>query len=142
MSLTQLLLMIHLYCIAITLGIGFADRISYGVSDRLGGDMAKGIFGLRDALRPYLDFFIVALLASGLLLFWAKYNMHTPNPWFHIKMSAVVIWIVFYVLLRLRIHKMKAMKDASLAKLARTYAWLASFASTAALILAVMTFAA
>jgi len=115
--------------------------VSYRVSDKLGGDKAQGIFALRDALRPFLDFFVVTILASGFALFWAKYSMHAPNAWFHTKMAAVAVWIVLYILLRLRIRKIKATKDMTLAKLARTYAWFASAASTFALICAVMAFA-
>jgi len=141
MSLTQIALIIHLFCIAMALGIGFSNIVGFRVARGLGDDKALGIAAQREALIPYVDIFFVLIIASGLLLFSAKYNFHAPNVWFHIKMAAVLVWIICYVLMRLRIMKFLAARDMSLVGLIRTYSHIGIGAATLALVFAVMAFA-
>ncbi len=141
MSLTQFLLIIHLLCIALGLGIGFSNLVGFRVAKNLGGDMAKGIAAHRESLIPYNDIVFVLIIATGLALLSIKYNMQVPSPWFHAKMAAVVVWIICYVLMRLRIRKFLAARDVSLVALIRTYAHVMIAAVVVALICAVMAFA-
>ena len=142
MSLTQFLLIVHLLSIALMLGIGFSNIVGFRVAKGLGGDMAKGIASHREALIPYGDILFVTIIASGLLLLSVKYNMQVPSPWFHVKMAAVIIWVVAYVLMRLRVRKFLASRDMNLIARIRLFAHIAITAATAALICAVLTFAA
>ena len=142
MGLTQFLLIIHLLSIALMLGIGFSNIVGFRVAKGLGGDMAKGIASHREALIPYGDILFVTIIASGLLLLSVKYNMQVPSSWFHVKMAAVIIWVVAYVLMRLRVRKFLASGDMSLIARIRLFAHIAITAATAALICAVLTFAA
>jgi uncharacterized membrane protein len=142
MSLTQFLLIVHLLSIAFMLGIGLSNIVGFRVAKGLGGDMAKGIASHREALIPYGDIFFVTILASGLLLLSVKYNMQVPSPWFHVKMAAVLIWVVCYVLMRLRVRKFLASRDMSLVPRIRMFAHIVLTAVVAAIICAVMAFAA
>jgi hypothetical protein len=141
MTLTQLLLIIHLLALAFALGIGLSNIVGFRVAKNLGGDKALGIAAHRESLVPYGDVFFVTILASGLLLFATKYNLHVPSPWFHAKMAAVVIWVIVYLLMRLRIAKFLAARDISLVSLIRTYMHIVLAAATVAQICAVMAFA-
>jgi hypothetical protein len=141
MSLNQILLIIHLFCIAMALGIGFSNIVGFRVAKGLGGDKALGIAAHRESLIPYGDIFFVLIIASGLILFSTKYAMQAPNVWFHVKMAAVLAWIVSYVLMRWRIRKFLATRDMSLIRLIRTFAHVAISGATLALVFAVMSFA-
>jgi hypothetical protein len=142
MSLTQFFLIIHLLAIAMALGIGFSNIVGFRVAKGLGGDMAKGISAHRESLIPYGDVFFVTIVASGMILLWGIGGPQGLSPWFHAKLAFVAIWMIVYVLMRLRIRKFLASRDVSLITLIRTYAHLAIASATVALICAVMTFAA
>jgi hypothetical protein len=142
MSLTQLLLIFHLLAISLGLGIGFSNLVGFRVAKSLGGEKAMGIGAHRESLLPYGDVIFVTILASGMLLLWLKYDMQVPSPWFHAKMAAVVVWVVCFVMMRLRVRKFIASRDTALLPLVRTYAHVMITAVTVALICAVMAFAA
>jgi hypothetical protein len=142
MSLTQLLLIFHLLAISLGLGIGFSNLVGFRVAKSLGGEKALGIGAHRESLLPYGDVIFVTILASGMLLLWLKYDMQVPSPWFHAKMAAVVVWVVCFVMMRLRVRKFIASRDTALLPLVRTYAHVVITAVTVALICAVMAFAA
>lgn len=142
MSLVQALLIIHLVCIAMVLGIGFSNIVGLRVARKLGGEKAMGIAAHREALIPYADVFVVLVLVSGLLMLWAIGGGQGLPVWFFIKMGAVAIWLLAYVLMRLRIRKFLASRDMSLLGLIRTYAHVGITAAVLALVFAVLTFAA
>lgn len=142
MSLTQLFLIIHLFSIALLLGIGFSNIVGFRVAKGLGGDMAKGIAAHRESLIPYGDIVFVTIIASGLILLWGIGGGQGLSPWFHVKMAAVAIWAICYILMRLRIQKFLKVRDITLVARIRLFAHIAITAATAALICAVMAFAA
>ena len=141
MNLLQGLLIIHLFCIAMMLGIGFSNLVGFRVAKKLGGDKALGIAAHREALIPYADVFVVLVLLSGLSMLWTIGGGQGLPVWFHIKMGAVAIWLLAYILMRLRIRKFLASRDMSLLGLIRTYAHVAIAAAGLALVFAVLTFA-
>jgi len=141
MTLTQFFLIIHLLSIALVLGIGFSNIVGFRVARTVGGEKAQGIAAHREALIPYADLLVVLVLASGLSLLWAIGGAQGLPVWFHIKMAAVAVWILAYILMRLRIRKFLANRDMSLLGLIRTYAHVGISAAVLALICAVLTFA-
>jgi len=141
-SLTQVFLIIHLLAIAFALGIGFSNIVGFRVAKDLGGDKALGIATHRESLIPYSDIFFVTIIASGLILLWGIGGGQGLSIWFHVKMGVVLVWVVCYVLMRLRIRKFLASRDMSLIALIRTYSHIAISAATLALVCAVMAFAA
>ena len=141
MSLTQFFLIIYLLSIALVLGIGFSNIVGFRVARTAGGEKALGIAAHREALIPYADILVVLVLASGLTLLWAIGGAQGLSVWFHIKMAAVAVWILAYILMRLRIRKFLANRDMSLLGLIRAYAHVAISAAVLALICAVLTFA-
>ncbi len=139
---TKIFLIIHLFSIAMALGIGFSNIVGFRVAKSLGGDKAQGISAHRESLIPYGDIFFVTLIASGLVLLWSVSGAGSLGPWFHAKMAFVAIWVLAYVLMRLRIMTFLASRDVSLVSLIRTYLHVVVGAATVALICAVMAFAA
>lgn len=142
MSLIQVLLIIHLISIAMMLGIGFSNLVGFRVAKKLGGDKALGIAAHRESLIPYGDIFVVLVLLSGLTMLWAIGGGRGLPVWFQIKMGAVAIWLLAYILMRLRIRKFLASRDMSLLSLVRTYAHVAITSAVLALVFAVLTFSA
>ena len=141
MSLTQFLLSVHLLCVAAVIGIGLTNIVGFRVARSAGGEKAAGIAAQREALLPYADGFFVLLLLSGVGLLWAIGGPATLPFWFHLKMAAVALWAICYILMRLRIRKLLATKDMSLIGLVRTYAHIGITGAVLAVIFAVMTFA-
>lgn len=141
MSVTQLFLIIHLLSIAFMLGIGFSNIVGFRVAKGLSGDMAKGIASHREALIPYGDIFFVTILISGAILLWGIGGGQGLSPWFHVKMAAVAIWVIGYVLMRLRIITFLKSRDLSLIPRVRMFAHIAIAAASIALICAVLAFA-
>ena len=142
MSLLQILLIIHLFCIAMVLGIGFSNIVGFRVAKNLGGEKAMGIAAHREALLPYADIFVGLVLISGLTMLWSIGGGQGLPIWFHIKMGAVAIWLLAYILMRLRIRKFLTSRNMSLLGLIRTYAHVAITAAVLALVFAVLTFSA
>ncbi len=142
MSLTQFLLIIHLLAISIGLGIGFSNIVGFRVAKNLGGDMAKGIAAHRESLIPYGDIFFVTILVTGGLLLWSIGGTQGLSPWFHVKMAAVAVWVVVFILMRLRIRQFLASRDMSLVPRIRLLSHILITAVVAAIICAVLTFAA
>ena len=66
MSFTQIFLIIHLFCIAMALGIGFSNIVGFRVAKGLGGDKALGIAAQRESLIPYADIFVILIVAFKL----------------------------------------------------------------------------
>ena len=142
MSLLQFSLSVHLLCIGLGLGVGFSNLVGFRVAKGLGGDKAMGIAAHRESLIPYGDTFFVLIILSGVTNLWAIGGASGLNFWFQTKMVAVVVWIVAYVLMRLRIRKFLATRDMSLVALIRTYAHVVITAVVLAVIFAVLTFSA
>ena len=142
MSLIQFALSVHLLCIGLGLGISFSNLVGFRVAKGLGGEKAMGIAAHRESLIPYGDTFFVLIILSGVTMLWAIGGPSGLKFWFQFKMVAVAVWIVVYVLMRLRIRKFLATRDMSLVALIRTYAHVVITAVTLAVIFAVLTFAA
>ena len=142
MSLLQFSLSVHLLSIGLGLGMGFANIVGFRVAKGLGGDKAMGIAAHRESLIPYGDLFFTLIIVSGVTNLWAIGGTSGLNFWFQAKMVTVVVWIVAYVLMRLRIRKFLATRDMSLLALIRTYAHVIITAVVLAVIFAVLTFTA
>ena len=142
MSLIQFALSVHLLCVGLGLGISFSNLVGFRVAKGLGGEKAMGIAAHRESLIPYGDTFFFLIILSGVTMLWAIGGPSGLKFWFQFKMVAVAVWIVVYVLMRLRIRKFLATRDMSLVALIRTYAHVVITAVTLAVIFAVLTFAA
>ena len=142
MSLLQFALSVHLLCIGLAFGISFSNIVGFRVARNLGGEKAMGIAAHRESLIPYGDIFFALIIISGLTMLWAIGGAAGLKFWFQFKMGAVLVWIIAYVVMRLRIRKFLATRDMSLIALIRTYAHVAITAVTLAVIFAVLTFSA
>ena len=142
MSLLQFALSVHLLSIGLGLGIGFSNIVGFRVARNLGGEKAMGIAAHRESLIPYGDTFFALIIISGVTMLWAIGGASGLKFWFQFKMAAVLVWIIAYVLMRLRIRKFLATRDMSLIALIRTYAHIIITAVVLAVIFAVLTFSA
>ena len=142
MSLLQFSLSVHLLCIGLGLGMGFSNLVGFRVAKGLGGEKAMGIAAHRESLILYGDLFFALIILSGVTNLWAIGGTSGLNFWFQVKMVTVVVWIVAYVLMRLRVRKFLATRDMSLVALIRTYAHVVITAVVLAVIFAVLTFTA
>ena len=133
---------VDIFIDGMVLGIGFSNIVGFRVAKNLGGEKAMGIAAHREALLPYADIFVGLVLVSGLTMLWSIGGGQGLPIWFHIKMGAVAIWLLAYILMRLRIRKFLATRDMSLLKLIRTYAHIIITAVVLAVIFAVLTFSA
>lgn len=140
MSLTQVVLVIHLLAVAMAIGIGVSNIVGFRVAKALGGDMAKGIAAHREALIPYGDVLFACIIASGVVLFWAMGGWPGVGPWFHAKLAAVAVWACVYLLMRWRIRAFLASRDMSLVPMIRSLAHVLLTAAFAAVVCAVMAF--
>ena len=142
MSLIQFLLSIHLLAVATGLGIGFSNLVGFRVAGKLGGDMAKGIAVHRESLIPYGDIIFVIILVTGGLLLWSIGGAQGLSPWFQVKMAVVAVWVITYILMRLRVRSFLASRNMALVPRIKLYAHILVTAVVAAIISAVLTFAA
>ncbi len=141
MTITQAGLILHLLAIALAIGIVAANIVGFRVAKGLGGDKALGIAAHREALIPYSDILFGAIIVTGLVLLMAIGGAKGLPIWFHIKMAAVVVWGLCYIVMRLRIRKFLATRDQALVPMIRMLMHVVLGAAVAALIFAVMTFA-
>jgi uncharacterized membrane protein len=141
MSLHQALLILHLFSLAVVMGVGIANLISFRVQRKLAGDMAKGVAKAREATLVYSDIFVTLLVAAGLGLLWERGGMGGLSTWFHVKMLAVVIWLIAFVAMRVFIARFLRSGDSVLMPRIRLMAHLAITGAMVALICAVMAFA-
>ncbi len=142
MSPTQFLLIIHLLAISVGIGIGVTNLINMRVARTQTGDIAKGLMMHRMAMLPYGDAVFVTILVTGGLLLWAIGGPAGLPQTFNIKMLFVVIWVVAYVVMRLTVRQLKATGNMALVKRLGMLAQILLTAVVAAVICAVLTFAA
>jgi uncharacterized membrane protein len=140
MSGHQALLALHLLAIAAVFGIGFANLVNLRISKGQTGDVAKGLRMHRMAVNIYMVVGAIIILASGGLLL-AQLGA-SPGGWFHVKMAAVLVWLVAIVVIQVTIRQM--MKSGNMALITRigTFAHIAVAAMAIALVCAVLAFAA
>ncbi len=141
MSQHQILLLIHLLAIALALGMGFSNIISFRVARSATPEQALGIAKLRRATGPYLDICTVLIILAGVGLIWDRGGTEGLPPMFHWKMTAVVLWLVSVIILRFTIRRFAVSGDMSLMPRIRMFAHLAMTFATLAFIAAILTFA-
>ncbi len=141
MSLHQILLFVHLFSVAIVLGMGFTNIIGFRVAKGLAPEMAQGIAKLREATLRYADIFVTLLVLAGLSLLWNRGGTEGLSSWFHIKMAAVVVWLGGFIYMRISIARFLKTRDMTILPRIKTIAHVAITGAAVALFCAVMTFA-
>ncbi len=134
-----LLLVLHLFFIAMGVGIGFSNLINLRASRGQTGDIAKGFGMARLALRMYSDIVIAGFLITGLLLFWTTGNTGS-GPWFSFKMSFVVLLVISYGVVRVTGGQIMRTGNMALMSRINIFAPLAFVGSAGALVCAVLAF--
>lgn len=140
MSLHQILLFVHLFAVAVAMGIGVANIVSFRVSRNTTGEVAQGVAKAREATLVYSDIFVTLIVAAGLLLLWNR-GTEGLSFWFHIKMAAVALWLICFIVMRLTIRSFLKTRNAALMPRIRMLAHAAITGATLAMFCAVMAFA-
>lgn len=141
MSLHQALLILHLFSVAVVMGVGVANIVSFRVSRNSSGDVALGVAKAREATLIYSDIFVPLLVLAGLGLLWNRGGASDLSFWFHIKMAAVAVWLISFVVMRVIIRRYLKSRNGALVPRIRLLAHVAISGAMVALICAVMTFA-
>jgi uncharacterized membrane protein len=141
MSLHQALLILHLFSVAVVMGVGIANLVSFRVGRNSTGEVAVGVAKVREATLIYSDIFVPMLVLAGLGLLWNRGGASDLGTWFHIKMAGVALWLLSFVVMRLAIRRYLKSRDPQLMPCIRLLAHVAITGAMVALISAVMTFA-
>lgn len=140
MSLHQFLLALHLLAMGAGVGIGLGNVINARIAARHSGDIAKGLALHRVSMLPYSDTAITVLLLTGGLLIWFSGGVPGQESWFHAKMAAVVLLMVFYVTLRVTVGQMRRTGNMALGKRLAIIGPLISLMAAVTVVCAVMAF--
>jgi hypothetical protein len=132
------LLVIHLLAMALGIGITFSNLVNFRLLKSQPGDVAKGLHLQRAAMHRYTDIAFVAILASGGLLL-ANFGS-VASVWFHIKMAAVLVYILGYVAARYTVMQIKSTGNGALVARVKLFAHIALTGAVAAVVCAVMAF--
>lgn len=133
------LLVLHLFFIAMGVGIGFSNLVNLRASRGQTGDIAKGFGMARMALRMYSDIVIAGFLITGFALFWTTGNTGS-GPWFNLKMAFVLLLVVSYGIVRMTGGQIMRTGNMALMSRINTFAPLAFVGSAGALVCAVLAF--
>jgi hypothetical protein len=142
MSYHQTLLALHLLAMALGIGITFSNLVNFRLVKTQSGDVAKGLNLQRAAMHRYTDIAFVTILLSGGLLLANLGGASGLGIRFHIKMAAVAVFVVGYVLARFTVMQIQRSGDTNLIKRVKMSAHIAIIGAVLAAIFAVMTFAA
>jgi uncharacterized membrane protein SirB2 len=134
-----LLLALHLFFIAMGVGIGFSNLVNLRASRGQTGDIAKGFGMARMALRMYSDIVIAGFLITGFALFWITGNTGS-GPWFSLKMAFVLLLVVSYGIVRMTGGQIMRTGNMALMSRINMFAPLAFAGSAGALVCAVLAF--
>ena len=138
----QALLSLHLFFIALGIGGGFANFVGLYAGRGQAPEIVKGIAFQRGKLVRFLDVSLLMILITGGLLLLNLGGSSALNGWFQVKMTAVVIWVVGFVVLRVTVGQMIKSGNMGLMPRANVAAHVAWIAAVIALVCAVLTFAA
>ena len=141
MSLNQFLLSIHLLAVAYALGIGLSNFLNMSVARGQTGDIAKGLAMHRMAMVRYTDIALAVILVTGPLMLWNAGGVFATQPWFHVKMLAVVVLVVAYGTMRYTIGQMMRTGNMALAARIGILSPILSVAAIVAVVCAVLAFA-
>lgn len=133
------LLVLHLFFIAMGVGIGFSNLINLQASRAHTGDIAKGFGMARMAIRQYADAVIAGFLITGVALLWLTGNTGSGS-WFYIKMAFVALLVVSYGIVRMTGGQIMRTGNMALMGRINTFAPLAFVGSVGALVSAVLAF--
>ncbi len=95
----QLFLTLHLFFIAMGVGMSCSNFINTRLSLGKTGDMAKGLGLQRRTVAQIGDGIIAGIWVSGVLLLWAS-GGEGLNGWFHAKMAVVVLLTLSHIMAR------------------------------------------
>jgi uncharacterized membrane protein len=142
MSTHQLLLTLHLIIIALGIGFTASNFINARLALGQSGDMAKGLGLHRRTIAQYGDWVIMLIWISGALLLWQRGGMAGLPAAFHVKLLFVILLTVFHGLGRATGGKMQ--REGNMAALPKLGMFILGgwLSAVAALVCAVLAFAA
>ena len=141
MTYHQVLLTVHILAICLGIGVGFSNIFSMYLAKNQPKEMAAGMALLRRKIAPFMDANLLVVLVTGGLLLANLGGASGIAPTFHVKMAAVVIWVIGHFGARLTAGKIMRTGDMTLASRLVNFSRFGWSAAVVALICAVLTFA-
>jgi uncharacterized membrane protein len=138
MTYHNILLTTHLLAMALGIGITFSNLVNFRLLKSHTGDVAKGLNLQRAAMHRYTDIAFVAILASGGLLLANLGSV--ASVWFHIKMAAVLVYIIGYVFARYTMTQIQKTGNVSLMPRVKMAAHVAISGAVVAVVCGVIAF--
>ena len=142
MTYHQVLLTVHILAISLGIGVGFSNIFSMYLAKNQPKEMAAGMALLRRKIAPFMDANLLVVLVTGGLLLANLGGASGLAPTFHVKMAAVVIWVIGHFGARLTAGKIMRTGDITLASRVVNFSRLGWSAAVVALVCAVLSFAA
>ena len=102
-------------------------------------DGRQMLFSVADAVSRIGKYSMIALLVTGVLVLWLKWEWVVPNGWFWVKMALVVTMIVFISLNEMNAKAGRA-GDAAAARRSQMFGQLTGLAFIGIVISAVLAF--
>ena len=140
MTFNQILLIFHLLAMALGVGITFANIVNFRLVKSQTGDVVKGLNMQRMATYRYTDIAFVTILATGGLMLANLGGNVGVRPWFHVKMAAVLIYVLGYVAARYSMIQLQNGGDPALVKRVKLFAHVAITGAVLAVVFAVLAF--
>lgn len=137
----QVLLFIHLFAVAIAMGIGFSNNWALIVGKGQPVEIQKGMAFLRHSLRYVGDGLVLTILVTGIWQLVRLGGMGNVNGWFQAKMVFVTIFVLAYGAMRYTASQMMKTKNMALVPRVVLFARIAWPSMVGAMFCAVMTFA-
>ena len=140
MTYHQVVLTIHILAICLGIGVGFSNIFSMFLAKGQPKEAAAGMALLRRKIAPFMDANLLVVLVTGGLLLANLGGASGLAPTFHIKMAAVVIWVIAHFGARITSGQMMRTGNMALASRAQNFTLLGWGPALVALVCAVLTF--
>lgn len=102
-------------------------------------EVRSTLFDVADKLAKVGKYAMLALLVSGVLVLWLKWDFVIPNAWFWVKMALIVVMLVLIGMNEMNVKKLRA-GDLSVAPRSKLLGQLTGLALAGVLLSALFAF--
>lgn len=106
---------------------------------KAGPPVREELLGLVEALAKVGKYAMIALLVTGVLVLWLKWDFNIPNAWFWVKMAGIVAMLVFISFNEMNFKKAKA-GDRTAAESSKLFGQLTAVSFLVVIVAAVFAF--
>ena len=134
-----IVVILHVFVIALGVGLSFSNFINTRLALTQGADVAKGLALQRRTIARIADGVIALIWVTGLLLLWMRGMQGLPGS-FHAKLLFVVLLTLFHGLTRALGEKMRRENNTTMMPRLSLLIGCGFASAVVALVLAVITF--